>query len=474
MSQTSKKTPASKDSKSAGTRSASLRPGGSPAKFDDSPDMISSRKKVDTYEKAYALLRSRDWIPEEDRPSLDSMTSGLLHLAGHASAPVREALCAFATYAKSISDDQTSNALLAKLGPTIDKIAVATRTWSEEVEDEDQRKATELEGVMGRLVTEVSKLSDSQSRLAKEMESMGRMRTEFEEVMQKAATAAAAAPPPADHRQWGEPPEDGEIRGSDPRRSYADMARRQLPREHAPTIARQERNARQVLVDVKSRADAEGNPLTEQELVEKANRALELMTKDPATFPEGERFVAVSKLKEGGLLYETSNASMAKWLLKTDNMTAFTKGFGYEAVIRERGYLVFFRNVPAYFQPSEQAYRALERENDWASRSLMTCHWIKPVDKRKQGQMTAHMLAKFRTLKAANAALIYGATVLGRKIKTEKQPKEARRCLKCQKYEPNHLAAHCRGDETCGTCASTEHKTQPCVLGQAVPDVHSG
>ncbi|KAH9830340.1 uncharacterized protein C8Q71DRAFT_691744, partial [Rhodofomes roseus] len=129
------------------------------------------------------------------------------------------------------------------------------------------------------------------------------------------------------------------------------------------------------------------------------------MTKDPATFPEGERFVAVSKLKEGGLLYETSNASMAKWLLKTDNMTAFTKGFGYEAVIRERGYLVFFRNVPAYFQPSEQAYRALERENDWASRSLMTCHWIKPVDKRKQGQMTAHMLAKFRTLKAANAAL---------------------------------------------------------------------
>ncbi|TFY52505.1 hypothetical protein EVJ58_g9981 [Rhodofomes roseus] len=217
------------------------------------------------------------------------------------------------------------------------------------------------------------------------------------------------------------------------------------------------------LVDVKSRTDTEGNPLTEQELVEKANRTLELMTKDPATFPEGERFTAVSKLKKGGLLYEVSSARMAKWLLKADNMAAFGKSFGYEAVVRERGYLVFFRNVPVFFLPSEQAYRTLERENGWETRSIMTCHWMKPLEKRRRGQMTGHMLVKFRTLKAANDAIEYGASVMGRKIHTEKQPKEARRCLKCQKFEPSHLAAQCKGDETCGSCTSTEHRTQECT-----------
>ncbi|TFY51809.1 hypothetical protein EVJ58_g10368, partial [Rhodofomes roseus] len=207
--------------------------------------MISSRKKADTYNKAVAILRSKDLVPEEEHPSLDSLSNGLLFLAGHATATVREALCAFATYAKSIPDDQTSSALLNKLGPALDRVSDATRTWAEEVEGADEQKATQLDGAIGRLAAEVSKLSEGQDRLAREMESVGRMRVELEEVVQK-ARATGVAPPPAPPRQaWGEPLEDGEIHGTGPLPSYADMARRELPREHAPTIARQDIHARQ-------------------------------------------------------------------------------------------------------------------------------------------------------------------------------------------------------------------------------------
>lgn len=332
MSQQPKRPPASKDTRSPSTRGAGLRSSNSLAKPDDNPDMIDCRKKTDTYDKAAAILRSRQLIPEENHPTLDSLSGGLF-LAGNAtSATIREALCAFATYAKAISDNQTSTALLDKLGPALDKMSGAKRNWDDEMQEEENQRTTELEGAIGRLVVEVSKLSEGQTRLAKEMETVGRMRVELEEVVKKAATTA---PAPTAQRHWGDPPEEGEIRGHDPQLSYADMARRELPREHAPTIVRQERSARQVLVDVKSRVDAEGNPLTEQELVEKANRALELMTKDPATYPEGEHFTAVSKLQQGGLLYEVSSTKMAKWLLKTDNMATFTNSFGYEAVIWE-------------------------------------------------------------------------------------------------------------------------------------------
>ena len=53
---------------------------------------------------------------------------------------------------------------------------------------------------------------------------------------------------------------------------------------------------------------------------------------------------------------------------------------------------------------------------------------------------------------------------MGRRIKPDRRKREVRRCLKCQHFEPAHLAAACKGEDTCGTCSSKEHKTQACYV----------
>ncbi|KAI0725907.1 hypothetical protein C8Q72DRAFT_784700, partial [Fomitopsis betulina] len=64
----------------------------------------------------------------------------------------------------------------------------------------------------------------------------------------------------------------------------------------------------------------------------------------------------------------------------------------------------------------------------------------------------------------ANAAIRDGMLYMGRRIKPDRRKREVRRCLKCQHFEPAHLAAACKGEDTCGTCSSKEHKTQACYV----------
>ena len=56
--------------------------------------------------------------------------------------------------------------------------------------------------------------------------------------------------------------------------------------------------------------------------------------------------------------------------------------------------------------------------------------------------------------------------VHGRHLPVEKLRKEARRCLRCQKLEPGHLARDCDWDiDICGTCGQ-DHATRDCNTGK--------
>ncbi|KAH9840932.1 uncharacterized protein C8Q71DRAFT_688255, partial [Rhodofomes roseus] len=173
---------------------------------------------------------------------------------------------------------------------------------------------------------------------------------------------------------------------------------------------------------------------------------------------------SVRKQHHGGLLYEVNSVETMKWLMEQANMDAFVRSFGAEAQIRVRPWKLTFPNVPVMFTPCEKEYRALERENGWTDRAVMVAHWIKPLDKRKPNQRTAFLLIQFRTDEAANAAIRDGMLYMGRRIKPDRRKREVRRCLKCQHFEPAHLAAACKGEDTCGTCGSKEHKTQACYV----------
>lgn len=56
-----------------------------------------------------------------------------------------------------------------------------------------------------------------------------------------------------------------------------------------------------------------------------------------------------------------------------------------------------------------------------------------------------------------------GISVQGRRLPVEKLRKEARRCLRCQKLEPRHMARDCELiADVCGTCAGL-HSTHECT-----------
>jgi len=97
--------------------------------------------------------------------------------------------------------------------------------------------------------------------------------------------------------------------------TYVSVLNSQLPMAHLSTLARACVWDRIVLIEKDPAAtlnNLEG--LSEQELVMKANEALERMQEEGGLGPENVRMVGAKKLKNGGIVYEFSNAEVEKWL----------------------------------------------------------------------------------------------------------------------------------------------------------------
>ena len=179
------------------------------------------------------------------------------------------------------------------------------------------------------------------------------------------------------------------------------------------------------------------------------------------------RFLTVKRLRHGGLLYELNTKEAATWLQQPENMRPFTTKFGHNASITAKNYACLLRNTPVYLRPDNpRDLRDLESVNGWNVNELVAAHWIKPIDKRRQGQQHAHLIIKFSTPQRANEAIMQGIAVHGRHLPVEKLRKEARRCLRCQRLEPGHLARDCDWDiDICGTCGQ-DHPTRECNTGR--------
>ena len=214
------------------------------------------------------------------------------------------------------------------------------------------------------------------------------------------------------------------------------------------------------------------NNMSETELIAKANLVVGLLRDEGEELPAGLTFTSMRKLRHGGCLYEVSSVEATQWLKRDTNMRMFQRKFGLDAVVKTRHYPVVLKNLPIGFDPSEAIYRQIEQENGWEHRNLAVMHWIKPPKRSREGQQTAFAIAKFSNPKAANAAITLGLTFRGQKIQAWRQVKEARRCLRCQRLEPGHMAAMCTEKEVCGTCASHEHTTGEYTTANGVFDCY--
>ena len=117
--------------------------------------------------------------------------------------------------------------------------------------------------------------------------------------------------------------------------------------------------------------------------------------------------------------------------------------------------------TPITFDPkSETHLRELEEANNLDSRSIKKARWIKPVNRRREGQTHAYAIISLASPSSANHLIRKGITICGAKTIPSKLKHEPMQCLRCRGW--GHVIAQCLNTfDTCGACGG-EHSTNDC------------
>ncbi|OJT13952.1 hypothetical protein TRAPUB_9491 [Trametes pubescens] len=249
--------------------------------------------------------------------------------------------------------------------------------------------------------------------------------------------------------------------------SYAALASRNLPPQHSNVIEKSMARRRQVVLErVPLREHDAGPPLSEKELVVRASLAFDAMGEATADAPAGLAFRGARKLQGGKVAYDMESAQSADWLKQPDVMKSFLAHYdGGQSALKVTTYYVIAEFVPVSFGPGDPvALRKAEHNSGLSDFDILSGRWIKPENRRSSTQRVAHAILHMRSPESANHAIRSGLNIEGKTVSVRKLLQEPRRCLRCQKFDPAHLAADCTAkDEICGTCAGV-HRTADCTV----------
>lgn len=234
---------------------------------------------------------------------------------------------------------------------------------------------------------------------------------------------------------------------------------------HYSIVAKGQLQEKQVLVEKAPGVESNGlKDLTERMLIEKAKLALDRMGRGAEDRPEGMEFVAATKLRNGGVVYDMSSVEAARWLRKDDVKRSFLQGYDSQAIIKNRIYLVVAEFVPCSLGDPMDARAVIEGGGKLRTGEVVHAKWIKNPIRRKPGQQSAHLIVGCGTREGANLIIKDGLVIEGKKVSVRKLDQEPRRCLKCQFFGKGHVAADCKSvHETCGTCAGM-HRSSECTI----------
>ncbi|KAF8483198.1 hypothetical protein JB92DRAFT_2763031 [Gautieria morchelliformis] len=241
--------------------------------------------------------------------------------------------------------------------------------------------------------------------------------------------------------------------------TYAAALKGNVLLSHPSNLARAKARERQILIDGDPQAEQNAlTELTEQELVAKANEAIDILGDDHSHISRA--FVGAKKLANGGIVFDLETVEAARWIQA--NKIAFLSKFSGTAMIKDRALSVIVEYVPLNHSPDVLAEMGkIERDSKLPSGSLISTRWIKPVHRRTAGQKSAHIIVKFSSTEATNQSIREGLIIAGKRTWARRMKREPCRCLKCQAYNARHIAAECNSHETCGTCGD-EHRTADC------------
>ncbi|KIJ34341.1 hypothetical protein M422DRAFT_80697, partial [Sphaerobolus stellatus SS14] len=146
-----------------------------------------------------------------------------------------------------------------------------------------------------------------------------------------------------------------------------------------------------------------------------------------------------------------------------DEKDEFIRKIGERAVIKDRTVSILVEFVPLTFDAGGVEDIAIaENDSRLPVGSIISARWIKPENRRREGQKVAHLVIKVARAEVANKILRDGMVIRSKRVRARKMVREPLRCLKCQRVDANHIAANCPSVEgTCGTCGKG-HRTSDC------------
>ena len=420
--------------RAGGTRSSQRRSEVSPL---DNIDDIRRKASFLDAGVAAEYMHARGYIPSKEVKELDviAVSNALYGVASFAQGKdLLEGIQALAAILTGIHVEQTAQALAAKLAET------AAERLKEEIEAQMTNLEKQLEEKTSIVLSMVDQAHDKIRQATSTLENATN-RLDTADIPRHTSSSSPDAQNTA--------------------QTYAAVVHSHLPTTHPSNLARQQAQRRRILLDSNSDATHNLKDLSEAQIVAKANLALEQMNK--STQPAG-KFTGARILRNGGVVIEANEEGLAIWVQDSEQREEFQDAFdGGQAQIKEKLYAVIIEFVPiAHKTGNTTEYRHIEGVSQLNPGQLVSTKWMKPIERRSESQRTAHILAKFRSARAANAAIRDGIIVVGKLVYGRKPQQEPRRCMKCQQIGP-HFAAHCQQDgETCGTCGKT-HATKECT-----------
>jgi hypothetical protein len=246
--------------------------------------------------------------------------------------------------------------------------------------------------------------------------------------------------------------------------TYASVAQQQIPTAHASAITRGDITDKQILIQKdKEATDNALEPLSEKDLVVKANTTLDLMGMEADDKPPGTAFVGAKKLRNGNVLYQLSTREAASWLKQNKVRKSFMANYGGTSNMRDKLYDIIAEFVPTTFEAgSSYVHAKMEEDNGLCTNAIAYSKYIKPAHLRTSNQKVAHVVFGFDDRHGANSAIEGGMFIEGKHVNVRKMLTEPRRCLKCQRF--GHYVPDCKATHDTCVCCGEQHRTSQCMI----------
>jgi hypothetical protein len=163
--------------------------------------------------------------------------------------------------------------------------------------------------------------------------------------------------------------------------------------------------------------------LTEADILECAQHALDTMGIIVEDCPQVKMFQTMEKPEHGGIHFQTTTIEGVEWLKQDNTWKAFLDLFSGGGVFKDRVYSVIAEYALMAFDVKLEAsgIQALERVNGLAARSVKDMQWLKNPLSRQPGQQTVFLEMVCRTPEAANHLIKSGAALEGQAVRRSSQ-----------------------------------------------------